>query len=73
LRNHALGNQVEDAGVGQVAIEGGVKGGLQNRSLGIVTDRLQVCGGDADAVGAQVGAGVDPVLGTQLGGCKTKQ
>jgi hypothetical protein len=73
LRDHALGDQVEDAGAGQVAIQCGVEGGLQYRGLGIKADGLEVGGSDADAVVAEVSAGVDPVLGAQLGGRKAKQ
>ena len=63
LRRHALRDQIEDAGIGQVVIERGVEGGLEGRSLRICADQFEICRSDADAVVAKVGAGVDPVLG----------
>jgi hypothetical protein len=56
-------NQVEDAGAGQVAIESGVEDCFQGRGLGIGAHGLEVGGSDADAVVAEIGAGVDPILG----------
>ncbi len=67
LRRETLGDQVEDAGTAQVAIEGGVEDGLQGRGLGIVAGGIEVRGGEADAFGAEIAAGVDPVLGGELG------
>ena len=70
LRRQALRDQVEDAGVGQIAVERGVEGRLQRRGLGIVAHRLEVRRGDANALVAQIGAGVDPVLRRQRCGAK---
>ena len=63
-RGDALGNEVEDAGVIQIAEEGGVEGGFECRSLRILRGGREIGGGDADLGGAEVGAGTHPVLGT---------
>jgi hypothetical protein len=62
LWQHALGHQVEDAGVGQVALERSVEGGLQGRGVRIGGRRFEIGRGQANALVAEVGARVDPVL-----------
>ena len=47
-RHQALGDDVEDAGGGEVGVEGGVEGLLECGGLRIGGERLEIGGGDAD-------------------------
>jgi len=66
----AFGNEIEDAGIAQVAVERGVEGGFEGGGLWINATGLEVGGGDADSVISEIGAGVDPVLCGQMGCCE---
>ena len=62
-RHEALGDDVEDAGAGEVGVEGGVEGLLEGGGLGVGGQRLEVGDGDADGGDACAGPGEDVVLG----------
>ena len=58
----ALRDHVEDAGVLEIAEEGGVEGGLERGRLRVGADLLEVGCGEADARVAEARTGVDPIL-----------
>ncbi len=79
LRQKALGDDVEDAGVGEVVEESCVEGALQGVGLRIGRGRFEVRDGDANVGDAGRGFGVEAFLRAkrhsagqqQEKGCKT--
>ena len=61
-RHEALGDDVEDAGRGQVGVEGCVEGLLEGCGLGVGCAGLEVGDGDADGGDSGAGSGDDVVL-----------
>ena len=65
LRQQALGDDVEDAGVGEVGVEGRVEGALEAVGLRVGGGGLEVGDGDANVGDAAGGLGLEPVLCVQ--------
>jgi hypothetical protein len=73
LRRQALGDEIEDARVGQIGLQRGVEGCLQLRGLGIGADRLEIRRGQPDALVAEARSGMNPVLSRCGDGCQSCQ
>lgn len=65
LGEEAFGDDIEDASVGEIAVEGRVEGALEGRGLGVARCGFEVGDGDADVGGSSRGLGLEPVLRVQ--------
>ena len=73
LRVHAFRDEIEDAGGGEVAVEGGVEELLERGDGGVGRGGLEVGDGEADAFGAGRGLGLEGVLRAGEGGRRERE